>query len=73
LAFFADANSAALTRLDDELQQLRSDGVLVVAAAGNSFTASRPDWLAYPASHPFGAAVSSVDTNGNLSSFFTAR
>lgn len=69
LGIFADANSSALTRLDDELQQLRSDGVLVVAAAGNSFTASRPDWLAYPASHPLVAAVSSVDANGNLSSF----
>lgn len=69
LGIFADANSAALTRLDDELQQLRADGVLVVAAAGNSFTASRPDWLAYPASHPLVAAVSSVDANGNLSTF----
>jgi len=69
LGIFADANSAAITRLDDELQQLRSEGVLVVAAAGNSFTATRPDWLAYPASHPLVAAVSSVDANGNLSSF----
>jgi hypothetical protein len=69
LGIFADANSAAITRLDDELQQLRDDGVLVVAAAGNSFTATRPDWLAYPASHPLAAAVSSVDANGNLSSF----
>jgi hypothetical protein len=58
-----------MTRLDDELQQLRNDGVLVVAAAGNSFTASRPDWLSYPASHPLVAAVSSVDANGALSSF----
>lgn len=69
LGIFADANEAAITRLDDELQQLRADGVLVVAAAGNSFTATRPDWLAYPASHPLVAAVSSVDANGSLSSF----
>lgn len=69
LGIFADANSAALTRLDDELQQLRADGVLVVAAAGNSFTATRPDWLAYPASHPLVAAVSSVDADGLNSSF----
>jgi len=69
LGIFANANDAAITRLDDELQQLRADGVLVVAAAGNSFTATRPDWLAYPASHPLVAAVSSVDANGNLSSF----
>lgn len=69
LGVFADANAAAITRLDDELAQLRDQGVLVVAAAGNSFTASRPDWMGYPASHPLVAAVSSVDTNGMLSGF----
>jgi subtilisin family serine protease len=69
LGVFADASAAAITRLDDELAQLRDHGILVVAAAGNSFTASRPDWMGYPASHPLVAAVSSVDTNGMLSSF----
>jgi subtilisin family serine protease len=69
LGAFAEASTAAFDLLNDELEQLRSAGVTVVAAAGNSFNATRPDSLAYPASHPLVAAVSSVDASGNLHGF----
>jgi len=69
LGVFATANASAMTQLHDELEQLRADGVVVVAAAGNSFNVSRPDTLAYPASHPLVAAVSSVDANGSMHGF----
>ena len=67
-AFAIDAG-APLTQFDDELRALRDNGVIVVAAAGNSFDASRPDSLAYPASHPLVAAVTSVDANGAIHDF----
>ncbi len=69
LGVFANSDSAALSQLNDELEQLRADGVIVVGAAGNSFDATRPDAVAYPASHSLVAAVSSVDTNGNHHAF----
>jgi hypothetical protein len=69
LGAFATNTSQPLTQLDDELQQLYNDGVIVVAAAGNTFNANHPDALAYPASHPLVAAVTSVDTNGNVQDF----
>ncbi len=69
LGVYADADSQALAQLDEELAQLREAGIVVVAAAGNSFDATRPDALAYPASHPLVAAVSSVDAGGMLSGF----
>lgn len=69
LGVFAEASTAAFYQLNDELEQLRAAGVTVVAAAGNSFDATRPDSLAYPASHPLVAAVSSIDASGNLHGF----
>ncbi|MGV3483978.1 MAG: S8 family peptidase, partial [Planctomycetaceae bacterium] len=69
LGAFVPDEGQPLTQLDDELQQLRSDGVLVVAAAGNSFQRTEPSALAYPASHPLVAAVTSVDASGNLQDF----
>lgn len=67
-AFATDAN-VPLTQFDDELQTLREQGVIVFAAAGNSFDATRPDSLAYPASHPLVAAVTSIDASGTLHNF----
>lgn len=67
-AFATDAN-LPLTQFDDELQTLREQGVIVFAAAGNSFDATRPDSLAYPASHPLVAAVTSIDASGTLHHF----
>ncbi len=69
LGAFATDTSQPLTQLDDELRQLHDDGVIVVAATGNAFDASRADSLAYPASSPLVAAVTSVDTTGNISGF----
>lgn len=69
LGVYGAANSAALTMLDSVLDQLWDDGVMVVGAAGNSFDATRPDHLTYPASHPLVEAVSSIDASGIPSGF----
>lgn len=61
--------SQPFAQLDDELRQLRDDGVLIVAAAGNSFNHSNPTSITYPASSSLVAAVTSVDTNGNINDF----
>lgn len=64
----------AIAMLDDELRQLRDDGILVFAAAGNFYgpgedTESEGDALLYPASSPSVVAVSSLGTDGGLSDF----
>jgi len=67
-AFTSDTNQP-LAQLDDELRKLRDDGVIVVAAAGNSFDSRHPDSIAYPASHPLVAAVTAVDSTGAIESY----
>ncbi len=58
-----------MTQLDDEIRSLHEGGILVFAAAGNSFDANQPDALAYPASNPLVTAVTSVDALGTLQTF----
>ncbi len=63
--------ASATAMLEDELRQLRDDGILVFAASGNlqqggSFTG---DPVLYPASSDSVIAVASVDDQGNLSQF----
>lgn len=55
--------------LEDELQQLRDDGILVTASAGNSFQDFQAVGLSYPASSQFVLPVASVDNSGELSDF----
>ena len=55
--------------LADELKQLREDNILVFAAAGNSFAEPGGGQLLYPASDPHVVAVSSANTDGELSEF----
>jgi subtilisin family serine protease len=69
LGAFATGAGQPLSQLDDELRTLRDDGVIVVAAAGNSFDRARPDSVAYPASHPLVAAVTAVDSAGTIESY----
>lgn len=64
----ASSAEAALV-LADELEQLRQDDILVFAAAGNFYEADSPEAAVYPASDPNVFAVSSIDTDGNLSNF----
>ena len=66
LGAFASNTHQPLAQLDDELRTLRDNGVIVVAAAGNSFDSTQPDSLAYPASHPLVAAVTAVDSSGTV-------
>ena len=56
-------------RLEDELLRLRESGVLVVAAAGNSFRTTRQPGLSYPAASPNVLPVGSVGPDGKLSDF----
>ena len=67
-ALNADNQAEAVSMLSDELQQLRDDGILVFAAAGNSFQAGESGVL-YPASDPNVVAVSAVDDDGELSDY----
>jgi subtilisin family serine protease len=55
--------------LEDELQQLRDDGIVVVVAAGNSFAGDAPLGLSYPASSPLVIPVASTAGDGTLSHF----
>ncbi len=56
-------------QLQDELLQLRNDGILVFAAAGNQYNATKPDQLAFPASNPLVVAVGSTSSQGTISNF----
>jgi hypothetical protein len=58
--------------LEEELAQLRSDGILVTAAAGNGFSTYGTSGMTYPAASPYVVPVSSVDPDGRLS-FFSQR
>lgn len=68
-AAFGDGfDPASQGQLEDELQLLQSSGIVVVAAAGNSFNSLAPDDLNYPASSSYAWAVASSGEDG-LSSF----
>lgn len=60
---------SASDRLDDELAQLKADGILVVASAGNSFAQDRAVGVSFPASSPYVVPVASVGVHGDLSDF----
>ncbi|MFO7904818.1 MAG: S8 family serine peptidase [Pirellulaceae bacterium] len=55
--------------LEDELGQLAQDGIVVSAAAGNSFASHGEPGLAYPAASPHVIPVASVGDDGQLSDF----
>ncbi|HHK40943.1 MAG TPA: peptidase S8, partial [Planctomycetaceae bacterium] len=53
--------------LEDELKTLWESGILVVAAAGNSFAQYGRPGVSYPAASPYVLPVASLDANGRLS------
>ncbi len=57
------------TTLEDELAQLKADGIFTSVSAGNSFATYNTAGLSYPAASPSVVPVMSVDDNGQLSSF----
>lgn len=59
----------AWTTLEDELAQLKADGIFIAVSAGNSFSTYNTPGLSYPAASPHVVPVMSVMDNGNLSSF----
>ncbi len=69
LGSFAIDATQSLTQLDDEIRLLHDQGILIFAAAGNSYDANHSDQLAYPASNPLVTAVTSIDATGNLQAF----
>lgn len=64
-----DTEIPSWSKLEDELAQLRVDGIFVVASAGNGFLQSQTAGLTYPAASPHLTAVASVGSHGALSSF----
>lgn len=56
-------------QLEDELQLLRNESIVVVAAAGNGFDAAAPGRISYPASSENAWAVASLDADGSLSQY----
>lgn len=69
LSLGTSPNETYLESLNDELQQLKEDGVFISVAAGNSFGESGAEQLAYPASSEFVVPVASHDRDGQLSDF----
>ena len=55
--------------LEDELAQLRRDGIVVVVAAGNGGADEQLTRLSYPAASPSVLAAASLDPDGRLSQF----
>jgi subtilisin family serine protease len=55
--------------LEDELAQLKSDGIFIAASAGNSFAAYRKAGLGYPAASPHVVPVASIGNDGKLSPY----
>jgi Subtilase family len=55
--------------LEDELAQLKDDGIFISVSAGNNFTAYEVPGLSYPASSPHVVPAMSVDDIGSLSYF----
>jgi hypothetical protein len=62
-------NVPAWGTLEDELLQLQQDGIVVVAAAGNSFQQYQTPGLSYPAASPHVIPVAAVNSDGQLSDF----
>jgi hypothetical protein len=58
--------------LEDEFALLKSAGIFISVAAGNSFTTYNTTGLSYPAASSYVVPVASVDANGQLS-YFTQR
>ncbi len=55
--------------LEDEFAQLKSDGIFISVAAGNSFAQYNSPGLSYPAASPSVVPVMSVTNAGSFSSF----
>jgi hypothetical protein len=53
--------------LEEELAQLKADGIFIAVSAGNSYASYNTPGLSYPASSPNVVPVMSVDDNGTLS------
>lgn len=55
--------------LETDFAQLKSDGIFIAVAAGNSFQQYGTPGLSYPAASPYVVPVMSEGASGNLSSF----
>jgi len=58
--------------LEEELAQLKADGIFTSVSAGNAFAAGNQPGLSYPAASPYVVPVASVDDDGGMS-YFTQR
>ena len=63
------ATIPAWATLEDEFAQLKSDGIFIAVAAGNSFTSYNAQGVSYPAASQSVVPVASTDADGQLSYF----
>jgi hypothetical protein len=63
------ASIPAWATLEDEFAQLKSDGIFIAVAAGNSFTSYNTQGVSYPAASQYVVPVASTDADGQLSYF----
>ena len=57
------------TQIEDELRQLKADGIFISVAAGNGFAKQQSAGLSYPAASPSVVPVASVNADGLMSDF----
>lgn len=63
------ASIPAWATLEDEFAQLKSDGIFIAVAAGNSFTSYNTQGVSYPAASQYVVPVASTDADGQVSYF----
>src|SRR5690349_7711425 len=72
LSMGAELNASSIPNwatMEDELTQLKADGITVLVAAGNSFNKYYAPGLSYPAVSPNVIPVASVNQAGSLSNY----
>lgn len=57
------------SQIEDELRQLKADGIFISVAAGNGFAKNQAAGLSYPAASPSVVPVASVNADGLMSDF----
>jgi subtilisin family serine protease len=63
------ATIPAWANLEDELAQLKADGIFIAVSAGNSYSTYNTTGLSYPAASPFVVPVMSTNDAGQMSAY----
>ncbi len=68
-ADWSESGVPSWAELEDELAELKQDGIFIAVAAGNGFRDSQSVGLSYPAASSFVVPVASAGPDGRLSDF----